>query len=89
MGSNPGMSSRTNLERALKDVLQDHEEHIHDPEIFIESIKAKEFNPVKKEVFDADVWHAYAHKEEANMIGKLLVEHLASNSFKVMSLRGF
>jgi len=54
MGSNPGMSSRSNLERALKDVLKHHMEHVHDPEIFIESRKAKEFNPVNKEVFDAD-----------------------------------
>ena len=89
MGSNPGMSSRTNLERALKNVLQDHEEHIHDPEIFIESRKAKEINPVnKEEVFDVDAWHIYAHKEEANTIGKLLVEHLASESVELMSLRG-
>jgi len=89
MGYNPGMSSRTNLERALRDVLQDHEEHINDPEIFIDSRKAKEFNPVNKEVFDGDAWHVYAHKEETNTIGKLLlVEHLASDSVKVMSLRG-
>ena len=50
MGSNPGMSSRSNLERALKDALQHHAEHVHDPEIFIESRKAKEFNPANKEV---------------------------------------
>jgi len=88
MGSNPGMSSRTNLERALKDVLQHHTEHVSDTEIFIESRKAKELNPVNKEVFDADAWQVYAHKEETNTIGKLLVEHLASDAVKVMSLRG-
>jgi hypothetical protein len=87
MGSNPGMSSRSNLERALKDVLT-HSAQVHDSEIFIESRKAKEFNPANKEVFDADAWHVYAHKAEANTIAKLLVEHLASDSVKVMSLRG-
>ena len=88
MGSNPGMSSRSNLERALKDILQHHTEHVHDPEIFIKSRNVKEFNPANKEVFDADAWHVHAHKNEANMIGKILVEHLASDAIKVMSLRG-
>jgi len=79
------MSSRTNLERALGDILIDK---ATDPEVFIESRKAKEFNPATREMFDADAWHVYVHKEEASLITKLLETHLASDSTKVMSLRG-
>jgi len=86
MGSNPGMSSRTNLERALGDILTDK---ATDPEVFIESRKAKKFNPATREMFDADTWHLYVHKEEASLITKLLETHLASDSTKVMSLRGY
>jgi len=84
MGSNPGMLSRTNSERALGDILTDN---ITDPEVFIKSRKAKEFNPATKEVFDVDAWHVYLHKEEVSLITKLLKTHLASDTTKVMSLR--
>ena len=85
MGSNPGMSSRTNLERALGDILTNK---ATDPEVFIESGKAKEFNPATREVFDAEAWHVYVHKEEVSLITKLLETHLVSDTTKVMSLRG-
>ena len=76
MGSNPGMSSKVNLEYALKSILQDQ---VNDPEVFIESKKVKEFNSLTKEVFDADAWHVYVKKAESREASKLLLSHLASD----------
>jgi len=86
MGSNPGMSSKVNLEHALSSVLQGN---IKDPEMFIESKKVKEFNPITKEAFDADAWHDFVNKDEARDASKLLLTHLASEHLdKTLRIRG-
>jgi len=86
MGSNPGMSSKVNLEQTLTSALQDN---INDPEVFIESKKVKEFNPITKEVFDADAWHVYVNKDESREATKLLLAHLASDhQNKALGIRG-
>jgi hypothetical protein len=85
MGSNPGMSSRTNLEWALEQII---EETVKDHEIYIESRKAKEFNAITKEVFDADVWHVYVHKSEAAQISRMIEKYLAEERQPDLSLRG-
>jgi hypothetical protein len=85
MGSNSGMSSRTNLEHALEQIIV---ENVNDHEIYIESRKAKEFNSITKEVFDADVWHVYVHKAEATVISKMIEKYLAEEKQPDLSLRG-
>ena len=85
MGSNPGMSSRINLEYALEQII---EENVNDHEVYIESRKAKEFNSITKEVFDADVWHVYVHKAEATVISKMIEKYLAEEEQPALSLRG-
>ena len=86
MGSNPGMSSKVNLEHALSSVLQGN---IKDPEVFIESKKGKEFNLITKEVFDTDARHVFVNKDEARDTSKLLLAHLASDHLdNALGIRG-
>ena len=80
------MSSKVNLEHALSSVLQGN---IKDSEVFIESKKVKEFNPITKEAFDANAWHVYVNKDEARDASNLLLPHLASEHIdKALGIRG-